>query len=131
MLRLLVSPEVAKGSLHPKARGLAPKGGFIDRHLLVISRFFVLFYRGSLIGKMAQRLVPPLLGALCSHLLPLLALLLSKARQGQPALRPLLAFLLRLLLHRTPQRVILNFLLALPSQDTYQFYHGSPQYTIL
>jgi hypothetical protein len=105
LLFFLAFPFPFKPALHPKARakarGLALKGDFIDRLDLVIHRFFVLLYRCSQIGKVAQRLVPPLLGTVCSRLLPLLALLLSEARQGEPALRPLLSFLLRHLLHRT------------------------------
>ncbi len=116
-------------ALHRKARakvrGPALKGDFINCLLLVVSRFFVLFYRCSQIGKMAQRLVPPLLGTVCSRLLPLLALLLSKAREGESALGPRHAFLLRHLLHRTPHRVVLKCLPVLPSQDTYQFCHAT------
>ena len=122
-------------ALHPKARakarGLALKGDLIDRLLLVISRFFVLFYRCSQIGKVAQRLVPALLGTVCSRLLPLLALLLSEACEGESALGPLLSFLLRHLLHKTPHRVVLKCLLVLPSQDTYQFLPYYHQYTML
>ena len=94
-------------ALHPKARakvrGLALKGDLIDRLLLVISRFVVLFYRGAQIGKVAKRLVPPLLGTICSCLLPLLALLLSEAREGESALRSMLSFLLR---HLLPEPLI-------------------------
>ena len=76
-------------ALHTKARakvrGLALKGNFINRLLLVVYRFFVLFYRCSQFCKVAKRLVPALLGPVCSRLLPLLALLLSVAREGESA----------------------------------------------
>ena len=66
LLFFLAFPFPFEPALHPKARakvrGLALKGDFIDRLLLVAWRFFVLFYRCSQIGEMAQRLVPPLLG---------------------------------------------------------------------
>ena len=135
LLFFLAFPFPFEPVLHLKARakvrGLALKGDFIDRLLLVISRFFVLFYRCSQIGKVAQRLVPALLGTVCSRLLPLLALLLSEACEGESALGPLLSFLLRHLLHKTPHRVVLKCLLVLPSQDTYQFLPYYHQYTML
>jgi hypothetical protein len=129
LLFFLAFPFPFEPALHPKARakvrGLALKGDLIDRLLLIVYRFFVLFYRCSQIGKVAQRLVPPLLGTVCSRLLPLLALLLSEAREGESALRPLLSFLLRHLLHRTPHRVALKCLLVLLPQDAYQFCHAT------
>src|SRR5260221_2859425 len=83
LLFFLAFPFPFEPALNPKARakvrGLSLKGDFIDPLLLVISRFFVLFYLGSQFGKVAQRLVPALLGTVCSRLLPLLALLLSEA----------------------------------------------------
>lgn len=129
LLFFLAFPFPFEPALHPKARakvrGLALKGDLIDRLLLAISRFFVLFYLGSQFGKVAQRLVPALLGTVCSRLLPLLALLLSEVREGESALRPFLSFLLRHLLHRIPRRVALKRLLVLLSQDTYQFCHAT------
>jgi hypothetical protein len=129
LLFFLAFPFPFEPALHLKARakvkGLALKGDLIDRLLLVVSRFFVLFYRCSQIGKVAQRLVPLLPCTVCSHLLPRLPLLLSEARQGESALRALLSFLLRLLLHRTPHRVVLTCLLVLLSRDTYQFCHAT------
>lgn len=103
VLFFLAFPFPFEPALNPqsrtKVRGLALKGDFVDYLDLVTHRFFVLFYRCSQIGKMAQRLVPLLLGTVCSRLLPLLAMLLAEARQGKPTLRPLLSFLLRHLPH--------------------------------
>jgi len=126
---LLAFPFPFKPALHLKARakvrGLALKGDLIDRLLLVAWHFFVLFYRCSQFCKVAKRLVPALLGPVCSRLLPLLALLLSVAREGESALGPRHAFLLRHLLHRTPHRVVLKCLLVHVSQDIYQFCHAT------
>jgi hypothetical protein len=112
LLFFLAFPFPFEPALHPKARakvrGLALKGDLIDRLLLVVSRFCVLFYRCSKIGKVAQGLVPLALGTLCRRLLPLLTLLLSQTCEGESALRPLLSFLFRLLAHRTPHLVVLK-----------------------
>ncbi len=75
------------------------KGDLIDCPITVIDTFFLLVQGCSKIGKVAQGLVPLLLGALGSCLLPLLPLLLSRAGEGEPALRSLLSFLFRLLAH--------------------------------
>ncbi len=50
-------------------------------------------------------------------MVPLLAVVLSQARQGESAWRPRHAFLLRLLAHGTPHGVRLVCLLVLPSED--------------
>ena len=110
--------------------GLTLKGDLIERLLIVTPHFFVLLYGCSQLGKVAQRFVPPLPCTVGSRLLPLLALLLSEAREGKSALRPLLSFLLRLLPHRTPHCVALKRLLVLLSQAAYQFC-GYHQYTTL
>ncbi len=124
LLFFLACPFPFEPPLHPKARakvrGLAFKGDLIDRLLLFVSRFFVLFERCSQLGKLAQRFVPPLPTGLGSRLLPLLTFLLAEARQSEPALCALLSFLLRLLLHRTPHRVMLKRLPVLLSEDTYR-----------
>ena len=134
LLFFLAFPFPFEPALHPKARakarGLALKGDLIDRLLIVTPHFFVFFYGCSQLGKVAQRLVPVLPCTVCSRLLPLLALLLSEARQGESALRPLLSFLLRLLPHRTSHCVALKRLLVLLSQAAYQFC-GYHQYTTL
>ena len=117
LLFFLAFPFPFEPALHPKARakvsGLALKGDLIDRPLLAVSRFLVLFDCCSQLGKLAQRLVPALLCTSCCRFLPLLALVLSEAGQGESALRPLLSFLLRLLPHRVPRRVALKRLLVL------------------
>ncbi len=129
LLFFLALPFPFEPALHPKARakarGLAPKGDLIDRLLPIVSRLCVLFDRCSQIGELAQRLVPALPCTVSSRLLPLLALLLSEAREGESALRALLSFLLRLLLHRTPHCITLRCLLVLPSQATSQFCHAT------
>ncbi len=83
-----------------KMRVLPLKGDLIDRSITIIDTFFVLFQGCSKIGKVAQGLVPLLFGAVCCCLLPLLPLLLSRTRECEPALRSLLSFLFRLLVHR-------------------------------
>ncbi len=75
------------------------KGDLIDCPLTVIDTFFVLVEGCSKIGKVAQGLVPLLFGAVCCCLLPLLPLLLSRTRECESALRSLLSFLFRLLVH--------------------------------
>jgi hypothetical protein len=129
LLFFLAFPFPFEPALHPKARakvgGLALKGDLIDRPLPVIFRFFVLLYRCSQIRKVAQRLVPPLLGTVSSRLLPLLTLLLSEARQGESALHLGHAFFLRLSFHRNPHDVVLTCLPVLLSRATYRFCHAT------
>jgi hypothetical protein len=114
-------PFPVEPAWHTKARaqgrGLALKADFLDRLLLVASRFFVVVHPGSQLGKLAQRRVPPLLGTGCSPVVPLLALVLSQAPEGESAWRPKHASLLRLLAHRTRHGVRLACLLVLSSED--------------
>ena len=75
------------------------KGDLIDCPLTVIDTFFMLVQGCSKIGKVAQGLVPLLFGTVCCCVLSLLPLLLSRTRECELALRSLLSFLFRLLVH--------------------------------
>jgi hypothetical protein len=124
LLLFLALPFLFEPALYPKARakvrGLALKGDLVDRPLLAVSRFLVLFDGCSQLGKLAQRFVPLVLCTSCCRLLPLLALVLSEARECESALSALLSFLLRLWLHSTPCRVVLTYLLVLREEDTHR-----------
>ena len=89
--------------LQTKTRGklmvVSLKADLIDCPLTVIDTFFVLVQGRSKISKVAQGLVPLLFGAVCCSLLPLLPLLLSRTCECESALRSLLSFLFRLLVH--------------------------------